>query len=102
MSDEFIIKSDGYPHIDKDPGAKLPYTWDWTVWLANMGSASIDDATITATGLTVHGVAQINGGLVSQVISGGTAGTSYPVTCRVQTNDGLIDDRTIVIDVKER
>lgn len=103
MSDEFVIESDGYPHITKDPDAKMPYTWDWSAWLTRVGSASIASAAITVpTGITAFGAVQISGGLVSQIITGGTVGQSYRVQCKVTTNDGLIDERSIVIDVAER
>lgn len=35
-------------------------------------------------------------------ISGGTAGTTYRVTCRIVTAGGRTDDRSIFIKVKER
>jgi len=103
MNDEFVIESDGYPHITKDPDAKMPYTWDWSAWLSKVGSASISSAIVSVpTGLTSYGAVSIVGGMVSQIILGGTVGQSYSVSCKVTTNDGLIDQRTIVIDVAER
>lgn len=103
MSDYFVVGSDGLPHIDKDPNAQIPFAWDWTDWLAAIGAASVSSATVTAeAGLTVVGGAIVNSPVVSQLMSGGTAGSSYRVYCRVTANTGAIDDRSIVIDVKER
>ena len=100
--DEFITGSDGYPHIDKDPDSQINYTWDWTAWMTRSGSTSISNATITPdAGLTLVGSPIIVSGLVTGVLSGGTLGNSYKVRCRINTNDGLIEDRTIVVDMKE-
>lgn len=99
----YIVQADGFPHIDKDSDAKLNYSWNWADWLVSAGSASIQSAVITAdTGITVVGGATIQNGIVSQILSGGTVGVSYKVACKVTSNDGLIDERTVVIDVKER
>jgi hypothetical protein len=100
--DQFIIGSDGYPHIDKDPNAQINYTWDWTSWLTRSGSTSISTTSVTPdTGITVVGSPAISSGLVTAVVSGGTLNGSYKLVCRINTNDGLIDERTIVVDVKE-
>ena len=99
----YVYKSDGFPHIDKDPNAILTYAWDWTDWLAQEGATSIQSAVITAdAGVTKVGSAVIAGGVVSQTISGGTVGTSYKLVCRVTTTSNLVDDRTIILDVVEK
>jgi len=103
MTTTYKVLSDGFPHIDKDPSAQLPYVWDWTDWLSQVGAVSISSATVTVdTGVTKVGAVAISGALVTQVITGGTAGTSYKATCQVTTNNALIDERTVYLDVKDR
>lgn len=104
-ADYFTVGSDGFPHIDKDPNARLNYTWDFTEWLLQAGSSAIDTVTVIppeSSDLVLVGTPVISGGKkVVAVLEGGTVGTSYPVTCRISTTEGYIDDRTIVLDVKE-
>ena len=95
----------------QDPDALLDYVYDWKAltngsgasdWLATGETISsivitspsgiTDDAgTITGTGTTV-----------TVWISGGTAGTDYDVVCSIVTSDAREDDRTIVIQIRER
>lgn len=100
----YVYQSDGFPHIDADPNAIRNYAWYWTDWLLQEGATTIQSATITVdAGLTKVGSAVVSGGgIVSQVISGGVAGTSYKAVCRITTTSGLQDERTIIIDVKEQ
>jgi hypothetical protein len=64
----------------KDPNANLPFTWDWSAWLANEDDAAAAFAWV----------------------SGGTDGEDYPVTCHITTTGGRTDDRTMVIKVRRR
>lgn len=101
----YIILADGFAHIDKDPEAKLPYTWDWRKWLASLGETAISSAVVTSDpGITQIVFPDLSvPGFVSQVFSGGTPGTSYTVTCHISSSPtGYEDDFTIVLDVKER
>ena len=83
----------------KDPDAVLDYVWDWTSWL---GDDTIATTTITAAdGITVDSSATV-GPLVTVWLSGGTAGTTYPVTCRITTDGGRTEDRTSRFIVMER
>lgn len=85
----------------KDPSARLDYTIDWAAWLAP-DSDSITAASVPAPpdGLTVESTTW-TATLTTLWISGGTAGSSYDVTVRIETASGRIDERTIVIGVKE-
>ena len=83
----------------KDPNAVLDYQLDWTPWLAT--------DTITASVWTLpSGLTQQSASNTTTTatiwLSGGTAGVKYPVTNRVTTAGGRVDDRTITISVKER
>lgn len=102
MSD-YITRADGFAHIEKDPDASITYTQDWTAWMAKCGVTTISSCTVVAdNGLTLVGALTVSAGLVAQRISGGTAGRSYKVRWRPVFNTGESDDRTIVLDVKDR
>ena len=84
----------------KDVQAVLDFTFDWTAWLAV--SETISTATITlASGITQNSQATV-GPKVTVWLSGGTAGTTYTVACRIVTSQGRTDERTMRIAVSER
>lgn len=84
----------------KDPDASLPYEWDWAAWLSD--GETITGTVITADpGITVGAPSQA-AGIVTVRISGGTAGTTYRVACRITTSGGNIDERTKRIMVRDR
>ena len=83
----------------KDPDASLPYEWDWAAWLSD--GETITGTVITAdAGITVAAPTEA-GGVVTVRISGGTAGTTYTVACRITTSGGNIDERTKKIRVRD-
>ena len=83
----------------RDPNARLDFGIRWSEWLAGDEIESAD-WTVPA-GLTKE--AESHSGDTAYVwLSGGTAGSTYPVMCRIETVGGRIDDRTIQIIVKER
>ena len=104
MTTGYVIKSDGFPHIDKDPQAITPFSVDWTAWMAQKGAVALASATVTPdAGLTKVGSSSIVGGVVTQTLSGGVAGTSYKVVFHIVVVANVLEDeRTIIIDVKER
>ena len=85
----------------KDPDATLDYAFDWiTHWLQD--DETIDSYTVTvASGLTKN-IDSEDSGIVTAWLSGGTAGETYEVACKIVTNLGRIDERTIKIMVRER
>jgi hypothetical protein len=84
----------------KDPSAVLDYTWNWAAWL---GSDTITGTpTITTqSGLTKDSQSNTTT-TVTAWLSGGTAGTTYTVACRIVTTAGRTDERTIQIAVRDR
>lgn len=98
--------------ILKDPDAVLDYVWDWrlntnrsegTDWLASGETISSHtvvvesgDVTVDSSGLTDSDTS------VTAWISGGTAGTTAHVRCRITTSAARTDDRTIVLNVRNR
>ena len=93
-------------YIDKDPNATLDYTLDWAEY--TQAGDAIDIATWTTSAISgdaaplTIGVASVNNDKATVLISGGTAGNIYTVTCAITTTDGLIDRRAFRISVKVR
>lgn len=86
----------------KDPNAVLDYGFDWSQWLDD--SEVISGYVITITGSTLvnaHDSSTTSGSVIVW-LSGGIVGQRYPVACRITTDAGRTDERTIKIDVRER
>jgi len=104
MTDTFVISGAGSSvkaTILKDPDAVLDYTFDWTAWLAGIADTLASQQMVVDTGITLNS-SSIDGSKVIAWLSGGTAGTTYRVTCRVVTAGGRTDDRSIYIKIVER
>jgi hypothetical protein len=84
----------------KDPDAVLDYSFDWSKWL--QGSEAIIAHTVIApTGITLDS-SDADAERVTAWLSGGTNGTTYNVTCRITTDQGRTDDRSIQVWVLDR
>ena len=95
----------------KDPNAVLDYKFDWATATNGNGftdyletGETIASHTITAeTGLTLDSDAAADTDTsVIAWVSGGTAGTTYTLACRIVTSLGRTDERTIDIKVEQR
>jgi hypothetical protein len=85
---------------EKDPNATLDWGFDWSSWLSP--AEEISTATVTVqSGLTKDSQSNTTNS-VTVWISGGTSGVTYEVACRVTTNQGRTDERTIGIRVTDR
>ena len=63
---------------------------------------TIDSYTVTVSpGLTKDNDSE-DSGIVTVWLSGGDVGENYEVACKIHTNLGRIDERTIKIMVRER
>jgi hypothetical protein len=83
--------------FQKDPDATLDYTFDWSDWLGV--SEQISGApTTTVTGAT-KGSTTYDTTSVTQWISGGTAGETATIACKITTNQGRTDERTISVSI---
>jgi len=83
----------------KDPDAVLDYVIDWSTWL---GIDTIATSTWTAdSGITVDSEQETTT-TATVWLSGGTAGSRYNVVNEITTNAGRTENRTIVIEVRER
>lgn len=88
----------------KDPDAKLPWTVDWSDWLAEEGDTGASATWIVPAGLVQESspAPSLVNGKATVWLSGGTDGADYSVTCRLTTTAGRIDDRTLRISVRQR
>ena len=82
-----------------DPDATLDWAFDWSAWLA--ASETITGHTITADGTVTVDSSSAAAGTVTVWLSG-AAGSRVQVTCRIVTNQGRTDDRTLTLLVGER
>jgi hypothetical protein len=94
-------------YIEKDPDARLDYTIDWSDWVSNDTLQTAVWRTSTITGdpapLTlVSNVTNTGQGVSTVLITGGSAGNTYTVTCKVTTTNALIDERYFRIIAKNR
>ncbi len=86
---------------DKDPQAVLDWAFDWSRWLS-VGEEITGTPVVTVSdGLTKDSQSNTTT-KVTVWLSGGTLGTTYRVACRITTNQGRTDERTIGIRVTDR
>lgn len=83
----------------KDPGATLDYAVDWTQWLA--GDTLTASSWVGPAGITLDSPSR-TGTVATIWVSGGTDGDDYVLTNHVTTADGRIDDRSLILHVRER
>lgn len=110
--DTFVIDAkSGKASIIKDPNAILDYTFDWTAWLDMVGdSIATKDVAVTSGNSPASNIAvassQIVGKTVVVWVSGGAAGETATLRCRITTNlpnpGPRTDDRTVYLKIKER
>jgi TRAP-type uncharacterized transport system substrate-binding protein len=84
----------------KDPSAVLDWVFDWSSWLA--AGETIASHVITVDTGIVKGSSTDADGKVTVWLSGGTAGTSYRVACKITTSAARTDERTVWIQVSDR
>lgn len=85
--------------FSRDPDSVLDYLIDWTAWLDT-------DTIATSTWIVPDGITKASDSHTATTttiwLSGGTAGTGYPITNRITTAGGRTDDRTIRVRVVEQ
>ncbi len=84
----------------KDPDALLDYVFDWSAWVATGETIASKVVTVPA-GITLTS-SPYTGTTVTAWVSGGTVGQTYPVACRITTNQGRTDERTLFLQVRQR
>ena len=84
-----------------DPQAKTLHAFDWSAWLTKRGTTIA-----TSTWSVPSGLAEVSSSntttTATVLISGGTDKTSYVITNHIVTANGLEDDRSLILKVKNR
>lgn len=94
--------------IDKDVEAQLTYTFDWGTWLETGDSIANVQYSVAARRNDPTPITVVSSGITGDdkqtyiEISGGQADKTYIVTCKVTTNDGLIDRRNFRVKCVNR
>lgn len=95
--------------VVKDPSAEKVYQFDWTDYLAALGSEVIANSTFTITAtdavLTKDNEGVVSGSLKTQLrLLAGTLGVRYMVTNRIVTNGSPTntDERSFYVLVQQR
>ena len=87
----------------KDPDDILDYAFDWATWLAT--SETIASYTLTVpTGLTEGSGATAtseSSGVITYWISGGTAGQSYTIGCKITTSAGRVKEESMTLRIRQ-
>lgn len=100
-----MIWRDGLTY-DKDPQSVEPHGLDWTPWLAELGSSVLiatSSWAVSAPDVTLSESSIVTGSKRTQVkVAGGKAGTVYRLTNHIVTSSGVTDERTILLNVKQR
>ena len=84
----------------KDPESVENFTVDWSDWLAVTDTIASVVWTV-GTGLTEEATSNTTTTATIQ-LSGGTAGETYTVECKITTTNGETDERTFKILCEER
>jgi hypothetical protein len=92
--------------IDKDSEALLSYTFDWGDWLPQGDQLASVEYTVTARvndpDPLIKTAEGIEGTRTFVTLREGQIGKTYAVTCKITTNDGLIDRRNFRVKVLAR
>jgi hypothetical protein len=84
----------------KDPSATLDFTFDWSAWLPTGDTiSSVTWAISTGVTLASSPAPSHTTTTATTFVSGGTAGTSYILSCTITTAQGRIDTRSLTIAV---
>lgn len=94
--------------IDKDAEAQLAYTFNWSDWLDAGDSIATVEYSVAArrndpTPIVIESSGLTDSNTDTYVeLSGGQADKTYIVTCKVTTNNGIIDRRQFRVNVVNR
>lgn len=87
----------------KDPSAVLDFAWDWSAWLADSETISSHTVTVPdASGLVVDSDSEASGVVTAWLSAGTVSPGAHAVVCRIVTNQGRTDERTLPLYVRDR
>ncbi|MGW5175934.1 phage fiber-tail adaptor protein [Streptomyces sp. NPDC004082] len=96
------MSADNIAEYVKDPAARLDYSWDWTLWLADVVDTIASATVVVPEGLDAVDAPVIDDTVVTQRVEGGAVGSTYKMVCQITTASGLIDERSIDLTIAER
>jgi len=89
----------------KDPGASLDYRFDWAGSYLESGetiiSSSFSMSPIEAGGLAITAT-NFDTSASWAIVTGGIVHHTYTLTCTIETDQGRLDERSMVLRVQER
>lgn len=96
------IKTDGNgPYFKRDPRSRLPVAIDWSAWLTREGTTISNSAWTISTGMTISGPTNTTTA-TSVIVEGGTAGEAYELRNTITCANGIVDSRSIRVQVEDR
>lgn len=95
-----MLTDDKGTYVEKDPSALLDYDVDWS---ANLAAGDAINAVVWAVEAGLTKASQTNTDTKATVwLSGGVAGATYAVACKITTTAGRTDERTFRVKVFDR
>lgn len=110
----FTAPSPGYwdmtnakkPKGIKDPNATLDFTFDWSDWLADLGTGVLiaSHEFLPGGGAVAVATPPADEGKFATVVLAAGSGGEVALTCRITTDTtpALIEDRTVYLIIEER
>jgi len=93
----------GFLYFDpKDPVDQATFNFNWSAWINGSDPVlTVNSVSASPSGLTI-GTPSLNSNIVSVILSGGTAGINYTVSCQVTTVGGTVAKRSGILPVQSR
>lgn len=89
----------------KDPDAVKPYLWNWSEYLGDNDTIVDADFVTYAAAEDTDAVAVTDSAFdtitATAWLAGGLVGRKELITCRITTQAGIQDDRTLYLTIKE-
>ena len=84
----------------KDPDSNIDYGVNWSSWLQD-GEIIVASEWIVPDGL-IGGFESFSDSNAAIFLTGGTVGITYTLTNRITTNQNRIEDRSMLIECKQK
>lgn len=87
--------------IDKDPGSRLDYPFNWSKWL-NPLNDTIQSATFTVNGGCTVDLVEFDALMATAWVRDGTPLAQAALTCRIVTVGGRIEEHTVYLNITQK
>jgi hypothetical protein len=88
--------------VDKDPQADLDYRFEWELWLDGDTISTSDWAVQSGSGFTMHDDSIDGTDTIIWLEGGNVADVRWRVTNTITTAAGRVEERSLMVQVKER